>query len=80
MSQTYEVVVEDGKLRPLQPIPLREGDHAEVSLVSDEFAEGETLSDVLRDIREDAAKYPEAWWDDFEKVIQENRVDFVERT
>lgn len=80
MALTYQVVMENGRLRPLEPVPLQEGEQAEISLTPTGMATSEeSLSDVLRDIREEAAQHSDEWWDDFERIIQENRVTFAER-
>lgn len=81
MALTFQVVMENGRLRPLNPLPLREGEQAEITLVFPEDVEPEeTLAEVLRDIREESDRHSPEWWDDFDQFIRDNRVNFVERT
>jgi predicted DNA-binding antitoxin AbrB/MazE fold protein len=84
MSQRITAVVENGLLRPTEPLPIAEGKVVELELlgpVRSEVAEERiwNLAQALDELQAEAAKYPEEWWDEFERDLNANRVNFEER-
>ena len=85
MTERIAAVVENGLLRPLEPLDIPEGQEVELAVVrliptADEEAEDvEQFVKALRELREEAARYPDAWWDDFQLELEANRMNFEER-
>jgi predicted DNA-binding antitoxin AbrB/MazE fold protein len=88
MSDTITAVVQDGVLKPRQPLDLPEGREVELQIIrllptSEEepvpARDLQHLSRTLARIREEAAKFPAEWWDDFEEELRQNRMNFEER-
>ena len=82
--QQVKAVVEDGVLRPLEPLSVPEGRQVElvvrVILTPEERQEQhQRFRETLRRIREAAANYPDEWWDQFQRDIEDNRMNFGER-
>jgi hypothetical protein len=42
-------------------------------------ARGSALDHALDELQAEAAKYPKEWWDEFERDLQANRLNFEER-
>jgi predicted DNA-binding antitoxin AbrB/MazE fold protein len=82
---TFFAVLQDGALKPHEPLEIPDGQELElavVRLIPDAREEQESLGrleETLRRIREEAAKYSDEWWDEFQRDIQANRVNFEER-
>ena len=82
MTERIAAVVENGVLRPLEPLDIPEGQEVElavVRLIPTEVEDVEQFVKALRELREEAARYPEAWWDDFQRELEASRMNFEER-
>jgi predicted DNA-binding antitoxin AbrB/MazE fold protein len=84
MSECITAVVENGLLRPTEPLELPEGERVELKLLRHSPAAGQPndadeFAAVLAAMREEAAKYPPEWWDEFERDLRANRLNFEER-
>ena len=85
MTDKLTVVVEDGVLKPLEPVDLPAGRTIELQVVRvvPSSAEREQavreLDEAFREFWAEASKYSDEWWDDFERDLQTNRLFFPER-
>jgi len=84
MGQRITAVVENGLLRPTEPLSMPEGKVIEIEFVRPVRTEAEKmrirdLEHALDELQAEAANYSDAWWDDFERELQTNRVSFEER-
>lgn len=77
-------VVEQGLLRPVEPLDLPEGRTVTVEVAvappGDEVtARVGTCEDALDALQQEAGRYSDEWWDEFERELREDRLHFVER-
>jgi predicted DNA-binding antitoxin AbrB/MazE fold protein len=85
MSECITAVVENGLLRPTEPLELPEGETVQLQVVRHHH-EGQNeqrlqeMDAAFRAMWEEARKYPPEWWDEFERDLRENRLNFEERT
>jgi predicted DNA-binding antitoxin AbrB/MazE fold protein len=79
-----EAIVENGYLKPVEPLGIDDGRRVELDLrlvptPSEAEQDLSGLEETLSDIREGAAEYSQEWWDDFDRDLRENRLNFEER-
>jgi predicted DNA-binding antitoxin AbrB/MazE fold protein len=79
-----KAVVQDGVLRPLEPLSVPEGREVEVVVrviptPEERDEQHHRFRETLRRIREEAARYPDEWWDQFQRDIEGNRMNFGDR-
>jgi predicted DNA-binding antitoxin AbrB/MazE fold protein len=85
VGQKITATVENGVLRPSAPLGLPEGERFELEVVRplslDAEAEARVrrLDEAFDAFWEEAAKYPQEWWDDYERDLRANRMNFEER-
>jgi predicted DNA-binding antitoxin AbrB/MazE fold protein len=85
MSQRITAVLEGGVLKPLKPLDIPEGREVELQILgvvptaAEEDEEIRQFEEALDRLQEEAAKYPEEWWDEFQRELRENRMNFEER-
>lgn len=85
MGQRILATVENGVLRPSAPLGLPEGERfglevvRPVSLDAEAEARVRRLDEAFEAFWEEPAKYPQEWWDEYERDRQANRVNFAER-
>jgi len=82
MGQKITAIIENGLLRPMQPLELPEGRTIELEVVRMEEAPEARVrawNKALQEFWDEADQLPEEWWDDYERGIQENRLNFQER-
>ncbi len=85
MHKRVTAVVEDDIIRPREPLGLPNGSEVEVVLrpqfrTPEEIRQGaERVRELLATIREEATAYPEEWWDDFQRDLETNRLNFPVR-
>lgn len=77
MAKILTAVVENGALRPVEPLDLPEGEQVELAILDRKpSSEFERSLDALQ---AEARRYPAEWWDEFDRELQENRVNFEVR-
>ena len=85
MGQRLQLVVENGALKPVEPLDLTEGEVLNVDLVSrhipevDEEEETRLWEEALDAISKAAAEVPPGWWEEFHRDLNENRLNFPVR-
>lgn len=84
MAQRITAVVENGLLRPTEPLSMPEGKIIELEFVRPALTEADEkrireLEQALDDLQAEGANYSDEWWNDFERELQANRLNFVER-
>lgn len=82
MAQRITAVVENGLLRPSEPISLPEGETVVLELVLPEEAAEARVREwdqALAEFWSEGDKYSEEWWNDFERDLKANRLNFEER-
>lgn len=84
MGRKITAVVEDGVLRPTEPLELPEGETLELEVVRlrepDQAREDRirAFEQALDRFQEEARQLPREWWDEFERDLEANRVRFEE--
>jgi predicted DNA-binding antitoxin AbrB/MazE fold protein len=78
MPRKVTAIVRNGGFAPLEPLNLPEGRQVEldVTVVPTPEEQTEKMERLLRNLgrlQEEAAQYPEEWWDDFQKELETNR-------
>jgi predicted DNA-binding antitoxin AbrB/MazE fold protein len=78
MTKVFTAVVEHGALKPTEHVDLPEGEtvRVTVSVPGMSTSEFEAALDALQ---AEARKYADEWWEDFDRELRENRVNFKER-
>ena len=85
MSETFTATIEGGVLKPKVPLGLPEGRELELAIVrlvpspEEDAADAAAFEKALDDWYEAAAECSPEWWDDFERELRENRMNFEER-
>jgi predicted DNA-binding antitoxin AbrB/MazE fold protein len=85
MTRRVTAVVENGVLKPLEPLELPEGKCLEFDIEVDDPLRppaeeaNRRFDEALEAVWREARKYPKEWWDDFDRELRENRVTFEER-
>jgi len=85
MTERITAVMEKGMFRPLQPVDVPEGRHVELEVVrllptvEDRELAVRQMDQAFQEFWEEAAQYPEEWWDEFQRDLQANRMNFEER-
>jgi predicted DNA-binding antitoxin AbrB/MazE fold protein len=82
MGQRITAVMENGLLRPTQPLELAEGGTVELEVIRRaESAEARVRAwnEALQEFWDEGDQLPQEWWDDYERGIQEDRLTFQER-
>jgi predicted DNA-binding antitoxin AbrB/MazE fold protein len=84
MTDRITAVVENGCLRPNEPLDIPDGREVEVRITLMETPEGEEqrkqrlLANLAR-LQGAAAKYPDEWWDEFQTDLRDNWFDTLDR-
>lgn len=85
MVEKVRAVVQDGVLKPLEPLDIPNWQEVEVEVTSILETPEETrkrnleIIEALREWDEEARKYPKEWWDEFQRELQANRFTIPER-
>ena len=80
MTTTIRAVVENGQLRPLEPLDIEEGRHVRLEVLDlGAPTDPARLRAALEALRESAKEYSEEFRDEFQRDIRENRLNFPER-
>jgi hypothetical protein len=85
MSETFTAVVKDGTLQPTEPLGMPDGSKVELRVIrrlpdpEERANHVRRFNEALDALQAEAAKYPDEWWDEFDRELRENRVNFEER-
>jgi predicted DNA-binding antitoxin AbrB/MazE fold protein len=78
MTRTFAAVVEHGVLRPKEPLNLADGQEVTVTLPEPRMS-NEDFERALAAAQAAAREYSDEWWNDFDRELRENRMNFEER-